>query len=119
MRKILWITFAMLILFTSLFAQLPDPQHVVSAKIEENQIKVTYIIPKGFYQTLLKDMLFIDVDEVHGITFEPTIYPDGEKSEDGYTKYHGNLSLTKQFTISDNYIIPGVVCVVFKLNISV
>ncbi len=103
MRKLLWITFAMMILFTSLFAQLPDPQQVMSAKIEGNQISVTYVIPEGMYQSLQEDMLFIDVDDVDGITFEPTIYPDGEKSEDGYIKYHGKFSLTKQFTISDNY----------------
>ena len=33
MRKILWITFAVTLLFTTLFAQLPDPQQVISAKI--------------------------------------------------------------------------------------
>ena len=103
MRKILWITFVVTILFTSLSAQLPDPQNVVSAKIEANQIKVTYIIPKGYYQTLLKDMLFVEVEEVSGITFEPTVYPEGEKAKDGLIKYHGTITLEKQFKVSENF----------------
>ncbi len=103
MRKILWITFAVTILFTSLSAQLPDPQKVVSAKIEDNQIEVTYIIPKGYYQTLLKDMLFIEVEEVIGITFEPTVYPEGKKGKDDLIKYHGTITLIKKFKVSENF----------------
>ena len=103
MRKILWISFAVMLLFTSLTAKLPDPQQVISAKIEANQIKVTYNIPKGYYQSLLKDMLFIDVDEVEGITFEPTVYPEGEKGKDGLIKYHGIITLIKKFTVSENF----------------
>ena len=103
MRKILWITFAVTLLFTTLFAQLPDPQQVISAKIEANQIKVTYKIPEGFHQTLQEDMFFIDVDEVEGITFESTVYPEGEKMEDGSIEFHGKVTLIKQFTKSENF----------------
>lgn len=102
MRKFLWITFALVILFTSLAAQLPNPQEVISAKIEGNQIKVTYKIPKGFHQTLQEDMFFIEVDEVEGITFEPTVYPEGEKMEDGSIEFHGTVSLTKKFVTHNN-----------------
>ena len=98
MRKFLWITFAVMILSTSLSAQLPDPQQVVSAKIEANQIKVTYKIPEGFHQTLQKDMFFIDVDEIEGIKFESTVYPEGEKMEDGTIEFHGTVALIKKFT---------------------
>ena len=102
MRKILWITFAVMILFTSLSAQLPDPHKVVSAKIEANQIKVTYTIPDGFHQTLNKDMFFIEVGEVEGITFEPTVYPKERQMKDGSIEYHGIVFLTKNFVTKDN-----------------
>ena len=103
MKKILWITFVLMILFVSLSAQAPEPKQVMSAKIEDNQINVTYVIPKGMHQTLQEDMFFIDVDDVNGITFEPTVYPKGEKTKDGYTEYHGTVTLSKQFTVLDNF----------------
>ena len=102
MKKISWITLLIVILFTSLTAQLPDPQEVISAKIEGNQIKVTYNIPDGFHQTLQEDMFFVEVDEVEGITFESTVYPKGEKMEDGTIEFHGVVSLTKNFVAQDN-----------------
>jgi len=104
MRKFLWIAFAVTILFTSLSAQLPDPQKVVSAKIETNQIKVTYTIPVGFHQTLNKDMFFIEVDKVEGITFEPTVYPKGKQMKDDSIEYHGIVFLTKNFVTKDNIV---------------
>jgi len=103
MKKISWITLLIVILFTSLTAQLPDPQEVISAKIEGNQIKVTYNIPEGFHQTLQEDMFFVDVDEVEGITFESTVYPNGEEMEDGSIEFHGIVSLTKNFVGKDNF----------------
>ncbi len=103
MRKTLWITFAVMLLVTSLFAQAPDPQQVMSAKIEGSQIKVIYVIPAGMHQTLQEDMFFIEVDDIEGITFEPTEYPEGKKTEDGNIEYHGTVTLTKQFTVSENF----------------
>jgi len=100
MRKILWFIFALMLFCISLFAQLPTPQEVISAKIDENQIKVTYTIPKGHHQTLQKDMFFIETDEVKGIIFEPTHYPEGEKTKEGYIDYHGIVTLTKQFKLT-------------------
>ncbi len=103
MRKILWITFAVMFSCFSLFAQVPTPQEVISAEIDNNQIKVTYTIPKGHHQTLQKDMFYIEVEEVDGITFEPTVYPEGKKTKEGYIDYHGIVTLTKQFTVSTEY----------------
>ncbi|RLC56689.1 MAG: hypothetical protein DRH89_05120 [Candidatus Cloacimonadota bacterium] len=102
MRRFLWITFVLMILFTSLSAQAPEPKQVISAKIEANQIKVMYKIPEGFHQTLQKDMFFVDVDEIEGIKFESTVYPEGEKMEDGTIEFHGTVTLTKQFTTSEH-----------------
>ncbi len=102
MRKILGITILMVILFTSLSAQLPDPQEVISAKIEGNQIKVTYNIPEGYHQTLQEDMFFVEVDDVEGITFESTVYPQGKTMEDGSIEFHGTVFLIKKFTAQDN-----------------
>lgn len=103
MKKKLWITFILMILFASLSAQAPEPKQVISAKIEDNQIKVTYIIPDGMHQTLQEDMFFIDVDDVNGITFEPTVYPKGKKTKDGYIEYHGTVVLSKQLKVLDNF----------------
>ena len=103
MRKILGITFAVLMLLTSLSAQLLDPQQVISAKVEDNQIVVTYEIPKGYHQTKQEDMFFVEVEEIEGITFEPTIYPEGHKTKDGYIEYEGTVILSKQFTVSDDF----------------
>ncbi|MDP8202733.1 MAG: cytochrome c biogenesis protein CcdA [Candidatus Tenebribacter burtonii] len=103
MKKNMWITFAVMLLFTTVSAQLPDPQQVISAKIEANEIKIIYKIPEGFHQTLQKDMFFIEVDEVEEITFEPTVYPEGKKMEDGSIEFHGTVILTKKFTISENF----------------
>ncbi len=101
MRRFLWITFVLMILFTSLSAQAPEPKQVISAKIEANQIKVMYKIPEGFHQTLQKDMFFVDVDEIEGIKFESTVYPEGEKMEDGTIEFHGTVTFNKQFTTSE------------------
>jgi len=103
MRKILWITFAVMLFCISLFAQIPTPQEVISAKIDNNQIKVTYTIPKGHHQTLQKDMFFIEVEKVDGITFEPTVYPEGKKTKEGYIDYHGTVTLTKQFKLTKDF----------------
>jgi len=103
MKKNLWIIFAVMLLFTSLSAQLPDPNQVISVKIEADKIIAIYKIPEGYHQTLQEDMFFVEVDEIEGIKFEQTVYPEGEKMEDGSIEFHGTVTLTKQFTVSEDF----------------
>ncbi len=77
---------------------------VVTAKIIGSQIEVTYTIPKGMYQAVQKDYFFVDTEEVKGIKFEPTIYPEGEKSKDGLVKYYNTVTLIKKFTIDNKKV---------------
>ncbi|MCF7858611.1 MAG: thioredoxin family protein [Candidatus Cloacimonetes bacterium] len=103
MRKIFWIFILFVSLLTYLHAQAPNPEEVISAKIEDHQIIVTYSIPEGMHQTLQEDMFYIDSDDIDGITFEPTIYPEGKVTEDGYVEYHGVVTLRKPFTVSGSF----------------
>jgi len=89
----------LLILSLFLFAQ----DQVVSAKIVNSQIEATYTIQKGMHQTLQKEYFYIETDEIEGITFEPTIYPDGKKDKDGHIEYYDKVTLIKKFTVADNF----------------
>jgi len=88
----------------SLSAQDYNPKDIISAKIVDSQIKVTFTIPSGMHQTLQKEFFFVDVEPVEGIEFEETYYPEGKKTEDGYIEYHGIVSLIKKFTVADDFI---------------
>ncbi|HHE37668.1 MAG TPA: DUF255 domain-containing protein [Candidatus Cloacimonetes bacterium] len=98
MKKIL-VSTLLLILSLTLLAQ----DEVVTAKIVNSQIEVTYTIQKGMHQTLQKEYFYIETDEIEGITFEPTIYPDGKKDKDGHIEYYDEVTLIKKFTIADNF----------------
>jgi len=98
MRKIFGLTILFVMILTNLTAQLQTAQEVVSAEINKNKITVTFEIPTGFHQTLQKDMFYIETDEIEGIIFEPTSYPEGEKMDDGTVEYHGSVILTKKFS---------------------
>jgi thiol:disulfide interchange protein len=102
LKRILAVVLVLAFAFTA-FAQNYDPEKIVSAEIVDSQINVTFTFPAGMHQTLQEDMFFIDVDDVNGITFEPTIYPEGKKTEDGYIEYHGIVTLSKKFTVASDF----------------
>jgi hypothetical protein len=95
MKKIM---FVMLILVTVMICWARE--NIVSAAVHENQIEVTFVIPEGMHQTLQEDYFFVEVDSVAGVTFEPTVYPQGHPDADGYINYEGTVVLTKAFTIA-------------------
>jgi thiol:disulfide interchange protein len=97
------LAFIVMLLSLSLFAQDYQPETIASAKIVNSQIEVTYDIPAGMHITLQEDLNYIDVEPMEGITFEPTIYPEGEILEDGYVEYHGIITLIKKFTVSNEF----------------
>ncbi|MDP8269186.1 MAG: thioredoxin family protein [Candidatus Tenebribacter davisii] len=103
MKKIFWLSFIVLMVITSLFAQTPDPQDVMSAKIEGNKIIATFIIPEGMHLTFQEDLFYIDTDPIDGISFGSTIYPEGKTTEDGYVEYHGTVILIKEFTVAEDF----------------
>jgi len=93
----------LILILSSLFAQDIKPQDVISAKIIDSQLEVTYSIPEGLHQTLQKEYFFVDVEAVEGIEFEETYYPEGKKTEDGHVEYYGNTTLIKKFKVSDDF----------------
>lgn len=82
-------------------------EQVVTGKITENQIEVTFKIPTGMHQTQQEEYFFIETDEVPGISFEDTIYPEGKKDKDGHNEYHGTVTLVKKFTITDKSLLTS------------
>ncbi|MBC8415147.1 MAG: thioredoxin family protein [Candidatus Cloacimonetes bacterium] len=102
MKKI-FLTVLFLLVALSLFSQEFTPEEIVSAKITGSQIEVTYIFPKGYHQSLQKDYFYIETEEIEGIIFEPTIYPEGKETADGTIEYHGETLLTKKFTVDEQY----------------
>lgn len=85
-------------------------EEIVSGKItpeiikvgQPGQIEVTYNIPTGYYQSRQQEYFCIETDEFDGIIFEPTIYPEGEKKDDGHIIYYGSVTLIKKFIINKN-----------------
>jgi len=78
----------------------------VTAQIVGNEIVATYQIPDGMHITLQKDYLYVDADSVDWLKLEPTIYPKGTKDADGDIVYHGQIKLTRQFTLLKKYAEP-------------
>ncbi|MCK4312039.1 MAG: hypothetical protein KAW88_04825, partial [Candidatus Cloacimonetes bacterium] len=104
MFKKVSITAILLLIFINVFSQsetTTEPE--ISAKIIDNQIEVTYSIPEGYHQSLQKDYFYIETEEIKGVTFEPTIYPEGKKDIEGNIEYYGTVTLIKKFTIEDNF----------------
>ncbi|MCF7794282.1 MAG: thioredoxin family protein [Candidatus Cloacimonetes bacterium] len=93
----------MLIACLAIFAQAYVPEEITTAKITGNEIQVTFDIPAGMHITLQKDLNYIEVDPIADIEFEPTVYPEGKETEDGYIEYHGSVTLTKKFTVTDAF----------------
>ncbi|MCD6182230.1 MAG: hypothetical protein J7K89_07610 [Candidatus Cloacimonetes bacterium] len=76
--------------------------NIVTATIQDTVLEVTFAIPEGMHQTLQEDYFFVDVDSVSGVTFEPTVYPEGHPDADGYINYEGTVTLTKKFSIAES-----------------
>ena len=102
MKKI-FLTVLFLLVALSLFTQELTPEEIVSAKISGSQIEVTYIFPEGYHQSLQEDYFYIEIEEIEGMIFEPTIYPEGKETAEGTIEYHGTIILTKKFTIDEQH----------------
>jgi thiol:disulfide interchange protein DsbD len=89
-----------MLLVPQLLAQEED---VVTARVEDGKIMVTYNIPEGYHQTLQQDYFYIDVESYPGLKFSDTIYPEGHLDTDGNTEYKGNTTLVKKFTVTDGF----------------
>lgn len=98
MKKIM---FVMLAIFAVMVCSARE--NIVSVAVHQNQIEVTFAIPEGMHQTLQEDYFFVEIDSVAGVTFEPTLYPEGHPDADGYINYEGTVVLTRAFTVD-----PGV-----------
>lgn len=90
----------LMLLVPQLLAQEED---VVTARVEDGKIMVTYNIPEGYHQTLQQDYFYIDVESYPGLKFSDTIYPEGHLDTDGNTEYKGNTTLVKKFTVTDGF----------------
>ena len=101
--KRIFLTALFLLVVLSLFTQEPIPEKIVSAKITGSQIEVTYNFPEGYHQSLQEDYFFIEIEEIEGMIFEPTVYPEGKETADGTIEYHEETILTKKFTIDEKY----------------
>ena len=99
MKKILLIAIVLLSSFC-LFG-LVEAKDVVSVEIVNDTLQATFAIPEGLHQTIQEDYFYLDIDPIEGVTFEKTIYPEGEPDIDGYINLHGTVKLTKKFTIAD------------------
>jgi len=102
LKKIILLSFLFAMVF-SLKAQDYNAQEIISLKIADSQLMVTYSIPDKMHQTLQEEFFFVDVEPIEGVEFGETIYPEGKETEDGYIEFHGKVTLIKKFTISDNY----------------
>lgn len=97
------ILFLITVLFVALApnSQADVSQSVVSAKIEQNKLLITYHIPPDKHQTIMEEYPFmtVEVDPVPGVEFRETVYPDGKRDMDGNIEYHGTVVLKKQFVV--------------------
>ncbi|MCK4653011.1 MAG: protein-disulfide reductase, partial [Candidatus Cloacimonetes bacterium] len=103
MFKKLFLIGIILLIISSVFAQTEIVEPKIEAVIKENQIEVTYSIPEGYHQSLQEDYFYIETEEIKGVTFEPTVYPEGKKDAEGNIEYYGTVTLIKKFTIEDNF----------------
>ena len=78
MFKKLFLIGIVLLIVISVFAQIEIVEPEIEAVIKANQIEVTYSIPEGYHQSLQEDYFYIEIEEIKGVTFEPTIYPEGK-----------------------------------------
>jgi len=100
-KNILKVMFFIIMTFGIMFLNAENvvKNKIVSAKVVGDSIIATYVIPKGMHQTKQEDFFYLDVNEVKGITFGETKYPEGHADEDGYINYEGTVKLIKKFKV--------------------
>ena len=90
------------ILSINSYAQFANSETKTNAYIKNNQIIAEFDIPKGLHQTLQKDYFNIEVENIDGIKFEDTIYPEGHKNKILDTiEFSGKVKLIKPFIYLD------------------
>jgi len=103
-------TIVLAVLFTGLCAQAPsivvaaDPAVISSG--DSGVIRVTYALPDGYHMAKQEDYVYFNVEAPEGFTFEPIVYPEGQKDEWGDELYYGEAMLERAFTIGPN-VKPG------------
>ena len=110
MKKV--ILFFTLIIFLFSAQSLLAQEQVATGSIQPSElsaggkgmITVTFIIPEGMHQSLQEEYFYIEAEKAEGIEFLPTHYPDGIE-KDGIIEYFDSVTLTQDFTVSDDAII--------------
>ena len=94
-------TFTALCLFLPLmlFAR-PDGSQNITAEIKDNKIIVTYHIPEGMHQMVLKDYFKFDVAPVKGVEVGEIVYPGNVIKGKYGDKYSGETKLVRPFTVT-------------------
>jgi thiol:disulfide interchange protein len=102
------------LLFTNLLIgnSLHFPSDIVTAVITDSQIEVTFKIPDGLYQDIDEEYFFVNVEEIPGITFQPTIYPETELINN-VKKYKKSVTLLKNFVINHTVFKPESVITIY------
>lgn len=85
----------------------PKALPLVSGKIVENHLVVIYNIPDGHHQVIQPGFNFMDIvpEEIEGLEFGETIYPEGHKNEQGFVEYSGIAILQKEIISFDSLTI--------------
>lgn len=68
----------------------------------KGMITVTFTIPEGMHQSLQEDYFYIEAEEVEGIEFSHTQYPEGIE-EDSLINYYESVILQQEFTLSKDF----------------
>ncbi len=81
----------------------PETLPRVSGEITDNHLIVIYNIPEDQHQVIQPEFNFMDItpEDVPGLAFGETIYPDGETDKNGLVEYHGITVLKKEITYFD------------------
>jgi len=107
MQKV--ILFFTLIIFLFSAQSLIAQDNVANGSIQPSEIShggkgvitVTFTIPQGMHQSLQEDYFYIEAEEVEGITFLPTQYPEGVE-KDGLINFYESVTLQQEFTILED-----------------
>ncbi len=68
----------------------------------KGMITVTFTIPEGMHQSLQKEYFYIEAEEVEGIEFLPTQYPEGVE-KDSLINFYESVTLLQEFTLLENF----------------
>jgi len=108
MKKV--ILFFTLIIFLFFAQSLLAQEQVATGSIQPSElsaggkgmITVTFIIPEGMHQSLQEEYFYIEAEEIEGITFLPTLYPQGVE-KDSLINYYESVTLQQEFTLSEDF----------------